>query len=66
MMVLGGCGSGGWAQALPDASEVSVGLSQTGIGRTGLTAERAGKLPHEAAQALEDVQPSPLQLPFLQ
>ena len=66
MMVLGGCGSGGWAQPLADASEVSDGLSQTGIGRMGLTAERAGKLPQEAAQAPEDMQPSRLQLPFLQ
>jgi hypothetical protein len=66
MMVLGGGGSGGWAQPIPDGCEVSVGLSQRGIGRTVLTVESAGTLPQPAAQAPEDMQPSPLQLPFLQ
>ena len=65
MMVLGGWGSGGSVQPLPDASEVRVGTSQRGIGRWALTAGRAGRLQHEAAQAPEDMQRSPLQPPFL-
>ena len=66
MMVLGGWGSGGSAQPVPDAFEVRVGTSQRGIGSRAPTARRAGRLQQDAAQAPEDMQPSPLQPPFLQ
>ena len=66
MVVLGGWGSGESAQPLPDGSEGRVGSSQMGIGRRAPTAGRAGRLQQEAAQAPEDIHPSPLQRPFLQ